>query len=117
MGRGDHPNSRKNLKRGNPEHAFTRENAHEMQERSAEARRMLKTFREIDESDTLTQKDREEMWKNLKKRAKHSNQAFETYCKYAGIREEAETAPDNSGLIEALKATAEALKNDGYSAV
>ena len=117
MGRGDHPNSRKNLKRGNPEHAFTHENASEMQARSTEAKLMLKTFREIDESDTLTQKDREEMWKNLKKRAKHSNQAFETYCKYAGIREEVETAPDNSGLIEALKATADALRNNGNNAV
>ena len=44
--RGTNPNSRANLKRGNPEHAFNARNASEMGRRSAEAQKQYKTFRE-----------------------------------------------------------------------
>lgn len=41
------PRSIQNLKRGNPEHAFTVRNASEMAQRAAEARRQYRAIREV----------------------------------------------------------------------
>jgi len=45
--RGTHPNSRKNLKQGNPDTQFNSRNAAEMAQKSHEAHREYKTLREI----------------------------------------------------------------------
>lgn len=84
MPRGDNPNSRANLKKLTSDEA--RLQGKNGGKKSAQVRRQLKTFKELDDL-TTTNKDRQIMLEMLMKRAKQGNlKAFEVYRDTVGMK-------------------------------
>ena len=82
MPRGENPNSKANLSKGK---RFSGETARKAQQKSAEAKRQLRTFRELDEACT-TDDERKEMLNMLKLKARRGNlKAFEIYRDTMGM--------------------------------
>lgn len=94
MPRGEHPNSLANLKRPSTNEA--RKRGAKGGKKSAEVRKELKTFRELDEEVT-TNEERIEMLNSLKRRARYNNKAFEIYRDTVGLK------PDERLQIELAK--------------
>ena len=83
MPRGENPNSKSNLKVLSPKEA--RKNGSKGGKRSAETRRELRSFRELD-AEVTSNEERIDMLSNLKKRAKYNNKAFEIYRDTVGLK-------------------------------
>lgn len=117
MPRGENPKSRANLKKPTD---FTskelRERGQKGAKASAQARRKLKSFRELDAEHT-TDEERLMMLEALKVKAKHGNlKAFELYRDTMGMNPKDQTAITteyaDDGLTGALEKAAEKVWDD-----
>lgn len=86
MPKGDNPNSRKALAENRAKTQFSGDKAVIAAQKSAEKRRKLRTFRELD-ADFTTDDERKEMLDALKLKAKRGNiKAFEIYRDTVGLK-------------------------------
>ncbi len=83
MPRGENPNSKANLRVLSSEEA--RKNGSKGGKRSAETRRELRSFLDLD-AEVTSNEERIAMLTNLKKRAKYNNKAFEIYRDTVGLK-------------------------------
>lgn len=114
MPRGENPKSRANLKVLSPKEA--REQGKKGGKASVEAKRKLKSFRELDAEHT-TDEERLMMLEALKVKAKHGNlKAFELYRDTMGMNPKDQTAITteyaDDGLTGALEKAAEKVWDD-----
>ncbi len=116
MPSGESPNSKKALAKNRKKTQFCGEIAVKAQKKSVEARRKLKSFRELDAEHT-TDEERLMMLEALKVKAKHGNlRAFEIYRDTMGMNPKDQTAITteyaDDGLTGALEKAAEKVWDD-----
>lgn len=112
MPRGDNPNSRKNLQRFGIEKE-ARDGGLKGGKASGEARRALRTFKELDDELT-TDDERKKMLDALKKRATQGNlKAFELYRDTMGMKpiDKVNVATVDDGAVEKLQQAIEERRN------